>query len=282
MVQKKRELAKEALSLALKIRSDNNLELWNPISIFDLVEKLGVELFFTPIKSMEGLYINNGSPTILLSSLRPPGRQVFTCAHELGHHFFKHKFKIDESGYYEAGSPNEEESIANVFAGFLLMPKVAINHAFKKRDINITSATPLEYFLISKNFGVGYSTLINHMRWTLNLIDSKNASILLSNTPKKLKRMLIGKDITADVIKIDKNWFGRPIDICIDDLILFSEKVNFEGKCLEMLSESDLGNIYKGSKVGIGRLSIGKKWTSFVRVSRKEYEGRNLYRHLEE
>ena len=56
------------------------------ICVYDLADQLGIEVRFADIPSMEGMYCRESGPTIILSSLRPSGRQAFTCAHELGHH----------------------------------------------------------------------------------------------------------------------------------------------------------------------------------------------------
>ncbi len=282
MVFEKSNLARDALSLALNIRAKNNIELWVPLCIYDLVEKLNIELIFSPIASMEGLYTNNNKPIIVLSSLRPPGRQVFTCAHELGHHFYNHRFKIDEMNYTNNNDNIEEEFLANVFAGFLLMPKIAINNAFSKRKLKIKDASPIQFYTIAKNFGVGYSTLISHMYWGLKLISQKEAKELLKSNPQKLRKKILNQEINSDLFIVDKHWNGRPIDICIDDLIMIDKSAKYNGNCLKLINQNSEFSFYKGNQIGIGQFAIGEKWSSFIRVSRKEYEGRNIYRHLEE
>ena len=71
---------------ALRVRTRAGLGLEEAVCVYDLAEHLGIEVRFTDIPSMEGMYYLASEPSIILSSLRPPGRRVFTCAHELGHH----------------------------------------------------------------------------------------------------------------------------------------------------------------------------------------------------
>lgn len=71
----------------------------------------------------EGIYATRPKPMILISSLRPLSRRAFTCAHELGHHFFGHGSTIDElKEESESVDFQPHEFLADTFGGFLLMP----------------------------------------------------------------------------------------------------------------------------------------------------------------
>jgi Zn-dependent peptidase ImmA (M78 family) len=60
-----------------------------------LAEQEGVEVRFSALPSAEGIY-SPGKPVIVVSSLRPAGRQAYTGAHELGHHIYGHGEQFDE------------------------------------------------------------------------------------------------------------------------------------------------------------------------------------------
>src|SRR4051812_18605233 len=92
----RRRLAKDALWSACRVRREAGLALRSAICVYDLAQGMGVEVRFIDLASMEGTYSRVPQPTILISSLRPPGRQAFTCGHELGHHIYGHGFRIDE------------------------------------------------------------------------------------------------------------------------------------------------------------------------------------------
>src|SRR5947209_14102365 len=89
-MERKSKSAMAAMSAALQLRQSEGFGLWAPVCPYDLAEKLGIEVRFIDLPSMEGMYCKNPNPIILVSSLRPAGRQGFNCAHELGHHVFKH------------------------------------------------------------------------------------------------------------------------------------------------------------------------------------------------
>jgi Zn-dependent peptidase ImmA (M78 family) len=81
-------LGKSAAARALRIRAEVHAKPWDAIDVFDVAQQLGVEVRFTKISSMEGMYLRQDAPVILIASERPAGRQRFSCAHELGHHAF--------------------------------------------------------------------------------------------------------------------------------------------------------------------------------------------------
>ena len=86
----RKQMARMAAMVALRTRNKAGATLGQAICVYDLAEHLGIEVRFLDIPSMEGFYSKNPGPLILLSTLRPAGRRVFTCAHELGHHVLGH------------------------------------------------------------------------------------------------------------------------------------------------------------------------------------------------
>ena len=92
----RRAIARTAMAAALRTRLFVGYRLDHAVCVYDLAEKLGVEVRFLDLPSMEGMYSSASGPTIIVSSLRPPGRRAFTCAHELGHHNRSDGVEIDE------------------------------------------------------------------------------------------------------------------------------------------------------------------------------------------
>ena len=112
--------------------------LSDAICVYDLAQRLGIEVRFMDTPSMEGMYYGGSDPYIIISSLRPPGRRAFTCAHELGHHIRGDGMHVDELVEQRKRpviDPNE--FAADCFAGALLMPKMAVERAFAIRKWNI-------------------------------------------------------------------------------------------------------------------------------------------------
>ena len=279
----KTELINQSLFKALKIRNEQNIDLWSPLCIYDLAEKYGLEIFFSPIPSLEGMFSKRNSNVILISSLRPTGRQVYTCAHEFGHFIYNHSFKIDELNSVSKYIDVKEEIIADAFAGFLLMPKTAIQKAFSERNWNLKKISAKEVYIVAKIFGVGYSTLLNHLRNSLRLITYSKYIELKKETPQKIKSNIFNISSSSELVIIDENWYGRPIDLQIGDQILTSTNIIYEGKNLIYQGDHQQFNLYEASKIGIDRLISNKSdWTSFIRISKREYEGRNIYKYLED
>lgn len=92
----RKAIARKAFLKALQLRYREGYGLESALSVFDLAHRLGVEVRFLNIPSMEEMYYNASPPYIIISSLRPVGRRAFTCAHELGHHIFGDGTHIDE------------------------------------------------------------------------------------------------------------------------------------------------------------------------------------------
>ena len=68
----------------------------------------------------------------------------------------------------------------------------------------------------------------------------------------------------------------------VDDLIFIRGEAQSEGACIEPSSDVEHGRVFRAARPGIGRLEAGTTSSAFVRVSRRDYVGRALYRHWEE
>lgn len=284
-MEQRKKLVMDAAAAALKVRTSVHTKLWAPICIYDCAEQLGIEVRFVDYPSMEGMYRKAKSPIILVSSLRPSGRQVSTCAHELGHHIFKHGTHIDEiinqAGIQHRFDP--EEFLADCFAGFLLMPKSAVERAFTSRRWDAHSCTPLQVYTIAGWLGVGYTTLISHMSTTLKLIPQTTARDLMKTSPIKIRSMLLGENVSEGLIIVDEHWSDCAIDIHVGDILQLPGGVLSEGECIRLHTQDENRSFFSGTTPGKGRLyqpSTG--WSAYVRVSRRNYVGRSIFRHLED
>ncbi len=280
------KLAMEAMSAALKLRQSQKIGIWSPICPYDLAESLGVGVMFADYPSMEGIYSKkNPGPLIIISSLRPAGRQGYTCGHELGHHVFKHGSRIDQFINPQPSKEyfNPEEFLADCFAGFLLMPKSAINKAFADRGWNPSSCTAKQVYTIACLFGVGYTTLIQHLSQTLKIMPYTLANSLSKISPKQIRSMYLGQDFSEDLIIVDANWSGRAIDIQVGDYIQLPINTFSDGDCVQFQEKDGETVLFRGALPGLGRFDQpATGWSAYVRVSRRGYVGRNVYRHLED
>lgn len=279
----KADLARKAIIKALQVRKDNGIELHEAVCVYDLAEKMKVKVRFDDLPSVEGIYVNDLPPRIMLSSLRPAGRMAFTCAHELGHHCFNHGTTHDDLRD-EQMEKNfvPEEYIADCFACFLLMPKMAVSHAFYKRGWDAANCSARQLYTVSNWLGVGYTSLAKHMSYSLALLPQELMHELCKVSPKKLKGNILGEEFTGDLIIVDEKWTGRPVDMQVGDMILAIDQAQFENTAIEPFSIGGK-NTFKAVRPGISRLyGNSGQWAAFVRVARKEYNGQCQYRHLED
>lgn len=276
-------LARLALRGALEIRRRGKVPKDAPVCVFDLAERLGLEVRFCAAASFEGMYAK-GSSTILVPSLRPPGRQAFNGGHEMGHWYFGHGSRIDELPEFAPEDRNDpDEWMANLFAAYLLMPSWAVEASFKRRDLDPATCTPPQLYLVACELGVGYETLIQHLRWSLHVITPARAMVLAETTPKAIREQAIGKGITKHLVLADTAWDAGHIDLQVGHAALLPIGAVLEGTAVEVLGDLPTGRLVQGRKPGIARAFLeGAPWAKFVRVSRADFEGRSLYRHLED
>jgi len=272
----------QAMRKAGEIRSILNLNMHEPINIFDSCSKLGLNVRFVDV-NMEGMYIkgdDSSYSTILLSCLRPLPRRVYTCAHELGHHVFDHGTKVDEMNSDGFKSNNEEEKLVDMFAGAMLMPVVAIKAEFIKRNWNPEMVGPIEFYKISSFFGTGYTTMIVHCRAN-KIISKSKAENLLKLTPGKLLKTLLGNETEVSHFKIfEKEHVPKIIDLEVNNYIILPNSIYIENNNLEEFRDISIGKVYKAKKAGILR-GVDDYNSCFIRVQNEKYVGLAEYRHLE-
>ena len=279
----KTALARQALRSALSLRQSMGMKPWEALCAFDAAATLGVEVRFVAIPSMEGAYISHSRALILVTSLRPPGRRAFTCAHELGHHVFGHGSQIDELVNGDQLARRTEEFLADCFAGFFLMPKSAVTRGFGTRGWSPESASPGQVYSVACWLGVGYGTLAQHMAYSLRLISPEYCRRLLNTRLSNIRANLLGRTCPAGLVVVDDQWSDRAIDMSVSEVILAPRGVQSEGNCVKIVEELPSGVLFRGEKAGLGRLLIsGREWAAYVRVARDGYTGLSKYRHLED
>jgi uncharacterized protein DUF955 len=278
-----RELARQGLRGALETRRRANVSKADPICVYDLAERLGVEVKFCGGSSFGGMYAK-ASQTVLVPALRPPGRQAFTCAHELGHWYFRHGSQIDQLSDIDQDSDSTpEERLANIYAGYLLMPPWAVEDVFTRRGLDPNVYSPLQTYVAACQLGVGYETLVQHLRWSLALVTPGRADELLKTTPKQIRDSLVGQDRTRHLVVADHAWAKVAIDLQVGDFALIPHGLRLEGDSAHVQDKRDTGILVEGCTPGITRAaSQDGSWHAFLRVSRKDFAGRSLYRHLED
>ena len=250
----RRRLYREAMQAAAECRDRLDLDPFGPIDPYAIAEALGVKVVFIDT-SMEGFYFKQPTPRVLLSSLRPVPRRAFTCAHELGHHWFGHGSTIDQLQDDErADSDKPEEVLANAFAATLLMPSVGLRGAFARRSWSQDSPTPLQLFTIACQFGVGYTTLVKHLGFTLREISSGRRADLDRWTPQRIRRQLLGDEYDAMVI-VDSHNEAASFDVEIGTAVILPPDLMVNGAALAFARSADGFDVYNAMKRGIATVT---------------------------
>ena len=280
-MNRRKDVAKRAFAEAMRMRRAAGRDLYGPICVFDLAESLGVEVRFIDIPSLEGIYVAGAQPNIILSSMRPPGRTAFNCAHELGHHNNGDGTVVDNL-LDSKRDPQllMQEFASDCFAGALLMPKMAVQRAFALRGWNTDETSPAQVYAVSHYFGVGYSTLIEHMHRALGLLEKPKAAALSKIKPRQAQAMLLGLDVPEPVIPVDDFWTHHPIDVATGALIFAPGIPSVEGNCVELLDAVHGGSLWRAMQPGIGKIENSAGLSAFIRVSKQGFVGRSVFRHL--
>lgn len=284
MTGERRRLALCAASTAHRIRQKHQVAPDQPCCVFDLAEAMSIEVRFADLPSAEGIY-SPTKPVVIVSSLRPPGRQAFTCAHEVGHHAHGHGEQFDELVEDRAKrrryDPKEFE--ADCFASALLMPKTAVLKGMAARGWSPKTIAAEQLYMLASWLGVGYLTLIGNMNWGMNLLTRQQAEALEKVKLPQIRHSILGSDCKDHLVVVDRDWTGRPVDAQVGDVILLPGGTALEGTVAETLHSDATRHVVRAANPGVGRALIrGTSWAQYIRVSRKQFAGLARFRHLEE
>jgi hypothetical protein len=129
---------------------------------------------------------------------------------------------------------------------------------------------------------VGYSTLAGHLHYALRTITRDRFAHIDRFTPKTIRESVLGQSTPEELIIVDEHWSNRPVDAAVGDFLLLPPGTSAEGPFCEKRADLQHGVLFQAVTPGIGRFESSSGWAAFVRVSRKNYEGRSIFRHLEE
>jgi hypothetical protein len=281
-MQSRQELARVALRAALEIRKKCVGSYDAPICPYDVAEKLGLEVWFLDGASFGGMFVK-GQQRLFIPAERPPGRKAFTCGHEMAHWRFDHGTRVDELDFDRSDSTNPEEIIANLFSGYLLMPRRAVESEFGRRSLDPNKCSPIDIYLVASQLGVGYETLLKHLHWSLNLIDHSRMTDFCLIPPKDIRRTVIGSRCPGHLVLADQLWHKVAIDLEIGDVAVVPKECTQTGLSVRCIGECEYGKMFQAVHTGLAQLLANQQdWAAMVRVSRKHYVGRGAYRHLED
>lgn len=262
-------------ALATQFRLEHLYTSAQPICIFDAVVDHDVAIQFKNLSHDDGMLHYTPKPTIIISSLRPFTRQVFTCAHEMAHHIFG--IKGVESTLYSA-----TEIYEDMFAGFVLMPEAAVKYISKEMGVIINTITPREVYMIACWFGVSTNALVTQLFKAYNMITHKQYEFF-KNLELRDYHDAIGVNSEGScMIYLDRHWSERPIDLLIDDVIYAPPDASVKDKkIVATISKEEKCCIMKATRVGVTNIILGDRSIQ-VRVSSREYCGNYKCRYMEE
>lgn len=280
----RRELALQGAARAELVRVKCNMPRTGAVDPFLLAEKRGCEVRFMSLPSLEGVYSPTPRPVIILGSQRPAGRRAFTCAHELGHHEFKHGTRLDElnAGRFQKDA-DPDEYLADMFAAFLLMSQASLRRAFKDRALEPSTIEPMQVFQLACHFGVGYSTLIDQMTWTLKMLPAEKCEKLLRIQPKEFKSYFGGSP-QSEVFLVDEFWKDRTVDLEIGDILVFHKGALLEDSHrLLHHGTVDGRQAFKAISKGYARaFHKNTDWGLNIRIASKHYAGLAQHRFFDD
>ena len=120
------------------------LKLSPPVDISLVVSRLGIDIYYEEfVPEIDGIYLRmpDAPPVIAVNNsyLKPPGRQRFTAAHEIGHHLLAQRIpRSTRLFFFDCISTNKTlmERASDKFAALLLMPEDLIRKWFDELSAN--------------------------------------------------------------------------------------------------------------------------------------------------
>ena len=277
----RRTLILEGAQAASDVRDQLGFDLVAPIDPYRVAEALGIRVRFLPV-SMEGFYQKGAPPRIMLSALRPLARRAFTCAHEIGHHWFGHGSTIDElQDDDRQDSDIPEEILANSFAGFLLMPSIGLRRAFNSRGWKPANANPLQILTIASEFGVGYGTLLAHLAVTLGDMTYAKRAELVKWSPQRVRKAVLGEEESNGLVILDEHQRSAGADLEQGYALAVPSGAEIAGHALEARRVIEGFDVYTAIRRGITIIKTDQ-WQAEARVAPPSFIGPAQYRFLED
>ncbi len=145
----------------------------------------------------------------------------------------------------------------------------------------MSSPTPVQLFTIACELGVGYTTLLNHLSFTLREIGAGKRDELKKWTPQRLRKQLLGDDADEPIIVVDPHSAAPTYDVEKEAGVLLPADAQVGGKAL--VFERSLGefDFYRAARRGEATV-VGADEPVRVRVMPKKYEGPARRRFLED
>lgn len=216
----------EAADAALELLADVGVDQGRQIDVFGICEQVGLWLAFAPLDSALGAFVPQGNGGIMITTRRPLTVQRYTAAHELGHWRLRHGAVTDGHDQIFRASSVEQERLAQIFAGSLLMPAPIVMAILAR--VRSSADAPLtadQCYAIAREAGVSYEAAIQQLV-NLNQMRRRDADDLLQVRPLAIKTELgHGRrpiNGWADVWPVDEGWDDQILSLRVEDEVAVS------------------------------------------------------------
>lgn len=285
MIASREDLARQAVARAAAVRDRFGVPMTAAVNVIDLCivhYEPKILVRFKDI-SMEGVYLREPNPEIWIG-LRPLVRRVYNVAHELGHHEFGHGSTFDELQTEGAAAQQfvAKEYLANTFASYLLMDRLAVTHAFTVRGWRAGAATPEQCFTVACSLGVGYETLAKHLAYGLKLVGGDVARTLLDTGLPAVRRGLLGSQARNRLTVIDRHHTLKTVDTEVGAAVLMPPDTEMEHGRIASAEDTPRGRLFRIMRAGMVRaFSKDGEWAVIIRSMMDNYVGLARCRHFE-
>jgi Zn-dependent peptidase ImmA (M78 family) len=167
------------------------------VDVYDTIARLGVPLFFTKLEGLLGVYLREPSPGVLVTTQRPQSQQRFTAAHELGHHYLRHKPSLDDekmlgrSPFQARAGDDPQEVEAEAFAAVFLLPRWLLDWHCEKQDwTDADLLDPVKVYQLALRVGTSFKAAV----WTLHrydVFDRRTADAMADLAVKQVKQEIL-------------------------------------------------------------------------------------------
>ena len=270
---------RRANQAAVALRDRLRLDDLDPVNAWDVANALGIPVRFVDT-NMEGMYFAGAPPRIVQTSLRPMGRRMFTCAHEIGHHEFEHGTRLDTAIAELAGGRDANEQLVDAFAASFLMPSIGIRRAFAERGWDITTPTPIQVFTVACEYGVGYETLLLYLETVMRVLPASTRMALAKVTPKAIRADTLGETEAKTLVLLDSASRCRTVEIEVGSVLALPHGATVAGGALEEIGS--FGSTRQFRATARGTALITGALNAEARVWPKAYVGLAKFRALEE
>jgi hypothetical protein len=162
------------------------------------------------------------------------------------------------------------------------MPRQAVVERFVRRGWDVSTADSTQLFAVAGELDVGYSTLVKHLRYGLQLVNNAWMALRLRDAPKAIRQKVTGELEPPRVVIVDDHWFNVPIDLEVGDEVAIPLKLRVEGgDFIRAVGNHGEYSRWAGTRAGESEIRLNG-CRHRVRIARAGYCGMLKYRYLDD